>query len=94
MASSKYKLEIAINDSKVNELNIPLDYFKEELHSILISYGDCVNRYALYEFENGYNVFYVISILVKIYPAFQSMLNKFQLTNKLDERINLLNFLT
>lgn len=94
MASDKYTLDMTINDAQLEELNIDKDYFKNELHSLLISYGNTINRYASYEFDNGVLILFCITVLIKMYPAFQSIMHKLTITNKKGETLNLLNFLS
>lgn len=94
MASSKYKLEFTINDTQLETLNISKEHFQNEVHGLLISYGDCIDRYASYEFDNGYLIFFCITVLIKIYPAFQSIMHKLQVTNKSGKTLNLLEFLS
>ena len=94
MASSKYTLDMVINDSQLETLNIDKEHFQNEVHGLLISYGDCVDRYAKYVFDNGYQIFFCITVLIKIYPAFQSIMHKLQMTNKADKTLNILEFLS
>lgn len=92
MASSHFILTLQINEAQVAELNFPVNYVKDEIHSICISYGDCRNIYTEYEFEDGYSIFFVLNTLKKIYPAFESFMYDFSITNKAGNKINLLDF--
>lgn len=92
MASSHYTLKMQINEAQVASLNFPVEYVKDEIHSICISYGDCLNIYTEYKFDDGYSIFFVLNTLKKIYPALESFLYDFTITNKFGESMNLLNF--
>lgn len=92
MASSHYTLTMQINEAQVEALNFPVKYVKDEIHSICITYGDCLNIYTKYKFEDGYSIFFVLNTLKKIYPAFESFMYNFTLTNKAGASINLLNY--
>ena len=92
MPSSHYTLHMQINDAQVVALNFPLAYVKDEIHSICIAYGDCVSIYNEYVFPDGYTIFFVLNTLKKIYPAFESFMYDFTMTNKAGDSVNLLNF--
>lgn len=93
MASDKFTLTIVINENQIKALNYPVDYVKEEIHGILISYGNCKNIYNSYEFDDGFTICFVISMLHKIYPALYSILYSVKITNRNGETIDMKKFL-
>ena len=92
--ASTYTLNMQINEAQLANLNYPVDFVREEIHSLLISYGDCDTRYIKYVFPSGFEIFYCLVTLMKMYPAFQSFMYRFQIVNKRGETVELMNFLS
>lgn len=89
----KYTVTFDYNIANINTLNYNIDYVKNDLHSLCLTYGYCTSRYYEYAFDNGHKLMKLIDALYRFYPSLPAMLTRFYVLNKAEEGWDALKFI-